>query len=492
MEDVLTQTIDYARERCEALFSEIDKLEQKDYPTKQSQKILFRFIKGANEQIRLKLDEIEKDTEIRQTLKPEELEQRVKRYCKFLPYLCNLLEYIEGSEIENTPAPLINPLRRLTRSCLPDSEVIFRSYSQLNYSYAPLTRLLREVFSDDTFSNLVQRLPNFFAVISFPKVEANYVLLHCMVAHEIGHGLYQEKNLEDDLIPLVKIDETTLDRLAKEIVESESNRQDVSGKDPLAEADVSESLRVKGLLTQGITKIIGNWVEELTADAFGVCIFGPSYFFAFINFVSAIRLLQSASFTHPSPRIRMNLMSHILNLLKPQEKDESVKSQQKHDRDTLGFENVFQGPTKRFVQKWVEVSSMQGRALYPIYDIVEKSITPIIPGICSKVMETMNGSEYTAQKYLEKTPTLRDLIVNIIPPNEVIDFKKKETTNTDVVSILNAGWEVYISHMDDFAKNYQELTYQSNKLKCDKKLNELLLKAIELNEIKTRWDEIGK
>jgi hypothetical protein len=82
--------------------------------------------------------------------------------------------------------------------------------------------------------------------------------------------------------------------------------------------------------------------------------------------------------------------------------------------------------------------------------------------------------------------------VNIIPPNEVIDFKKKETTNTDVVSILNAGWEVYISHMDDFAKNYQELTYQSNKLKCDKKLNELLLKAIELNEIKTRWDEIGK
>jgi hypothetical protein len=106
-------------------------------------------------------------------------------------------------------------------------------------------------------------------------------------------------------------------------------------------------------------------------------------------------------------------------------------------------------------------------------------------------METMNGSEYTAKEYSEKVPTLCDLIVNIIPPNEVVDFKKKETTNTDVVSILNAGWEVYLSHMDDFAKNYLKLTYQANKLKCDKELNELLLKAIELNEIKTRWDEIG-
>ena len=480
MEEVLTQTIEYARERCEALFTEIDNLEEKSYPTPQSQKILFRFIRGANEKIRLKLDEIEKDTEIRETLKPDELEQRVKRYCKFLPYLCNLLEYIEGSEIQNTPAPLINPLRRLARRCLPNSEIIFRSYSQLNYSYAPLTKLLRKVFSDDTFKGLVQGLPGFFAVISFPKVEANYVLLHCMVAHEIGHGLYQEKNLEDDLIPLVQIKDTTLDRLAREIVESESNKQDVSAEVPLKEAEVTESLRIKGVLTQAINEIIRNWVEELTSDGFGVCIFGPAYFFAFINFVSAIRLLHSTSPTHPSPRIRMELMCHLLNLKKSQEKDE---------RDTLGFQNVFKGSTKEFVQKWVKVSYMRGQAVSPISDIVEESIRPIIPSICSKVMETMNGSEYTAQKYAEKVPTLCDLIENLIPPNEEVDFEKKEIINTDVVSILNAGWDVYLSHMDDFAKNLK-LTYQVNKLKCDKKLNELLLKAIEFNEIKTRWDEI--
>lgn len=491
MQEVLTQTIDFARERCEALFREIDSLEQRSYPTPQSQETLFRFVKGANEKIRLNLDEIEKDTEIRETLKPEELEQRVKRYCKFLPYLCNLLEYVEGSEIQNTPAPFISPLRRLVRSYLPNSDIIFRSYSQLNYSYAPLTKRLREVFGDDTFKQLVHSLPDFFAVISFPKVEVNYVLLHCMVAHEIGHGLYQEKNLEDDLITRVQIKDTTLDRLAREIVESEFKKQDVSAKVPLKEAQVTESLRIKGALTQAINEIIRNWVEELTADGFGVCIFGPGYFFAFINFVSAIRLLQSASPTHPSPRIRMELMCHLLNLKKSEEEDERVKREEKDERETLGFENLFEGPTKDFVQKWVKVSSMQGQAAYPISDIAEESITPIIPAICSKVMETMSGSEYTAQKYAEKVPTLCDLIVNVIPPNEEVDFEKRETTNTDLVSILNAGWEVYLSHMENFANNL-ELTYLDEKLKCDKKLNELLLKAIELNEIKTRWDEIGK
>ena len=478
MEDILTQTIDYARERCEALFTEIDKLGQKNYPARQSQEILFRFIEGANKQIRLNLDEIEKDTEIRETLKPEELEQRVKRYCKFLPYLCNLLEYIEGSEIENTPAELIKPLRRLTKVRLPKAEVIFRSYSQLNYSYAPLTKLLREAFKDDTFSGFVQSLPNFFAVISFPKVEANNVLLHCMVAHEIGHGLYQEKNLEDTLIKLVKIDDI-LDELTKKIVESESNKQDVSGKTSVTDAYTTDSLSVKGILTDAINRIIKNWVEELAGDAFGICLFGPGYFFAFVNFVSAIKYLKSSSYTHPSPRIRMELMCHLLNLLESH----------KHGHKTLDFDSILKGPTRDFAEKWIQVLNTEGKEPHSLNDIIEEKIKPIIPKICSKVVESMNGSEYTAQKYAEKIPTLCDLIVNVIPPNEEIDFEKREATNTDVVSILNAGWEVYLSHMEDFANNL-ELTYQDEKLKCDRKLNELLLKAIELNEIKTRWNEI--
>jgi len=477
MEEVLSQTIDYARERCHALSKEIENLEQKIYPTA-SPKTLLLFIKEGNEIIRSNLDKIKKDTELYETLTSEELEQKVKRFCKFLPYLCNLLEYIEGSEVQNTPAALIRPLKRLVRHYLLNSEIIFRSYSQLNYSFAPLTERLRKVFSGEIFKSLLEGLPEFFAVVSFPKVESNYVLLHCMVGHEIGHGLYQEKNLGEVLIPLVTIDKSALDQIAKVIIETESQGQDVSGKQQLSETELGESLRVKELLTKLINKVIGNWVEELAADAFGICIFGPAYFFAFINFVSAIQLLRSSSYTHPSPSIRMKLMWHLL------------KSDQKDSADSLSFERIFEDKTKDFVQQWVKVASKEGPPLHPIYDIVEKSITPIIIcHICSKVIEGMNGSEYTIQKYQKNISTLCDLIKNLIPPNEMVDFKQKKTTSSDVVSILNAGWEVYLSFMDEFSKNF-EVVYKDNKIECDKKLNELLLKAIELSEIKTRWDEI--
>jgi hypothetical protein len=177
----------------------------------------------------------------------------------------------------------------------------------------------------------------------------------------------------------------------------------------------------------------------------------------------------------------MELMCYLLNLLKFN----------KHGHKTLDFDSILEGPTKDFAEKWIQVLNTEFDEPHSLPDIIEKKIEPIIPEICSKVIESMNGSEYTAKEYSNKTPKLGDLIVNMIPPNEEIDFDNEKTINTNVVSILNAGWEVYLSHMDDFAKNYLKLNYQDNKLKCNKKLNEILLKAVELNEIKTRWDEIG-
>ena len=488
MESVLRQTIEYARERCHALAEEIEDLEQKTYPTT-SPKLLLKFIKERNEIIRGNLDAIETDFDLFETLEPEELEQNVKRYCKFLPYLCNLLEYIEGSEIQTTPAALIRPLRRLVKRYLPESDIIFRSYPQLNYSFAPITQRLRKVFRGDSFPATFEGLPDFFAVVSFPKVESNYVLLHCMVGHEIGHGMYQTMDLEDVLKPTVKINKVMLDQLTKLIVEAESEKEEAPGKHYPSETEISESLRVKQLLTKLINKVIGNWVEELAADAFAICIFGPSYFFAFINFVATIRLLRSSSHTHPSPSTRIKLIWH---LLKSNPKD---NTDQQDDTDPLSFEKVFDRRTRGFVQQWVEAACTDGTPLHPIFDIVEKSITSeVIDRICSEVTDKMNGYKHTIQgtiqEYKKSIPILCDLIKNLIPPNEVVDFPSRTILDSEVVSILNAGWQVYLFEMDQFAANLK-VKYQDEKRKCDKKLNELLLRAIELNEIKTRWNEIS-
>jgi hypothetical protein len=42
-------------------------------------------------------------------------------------------------------------------------------------------------------------------VISVPGVEANDVLMHAILAHEAGHGIYIQKKLADKILPKVRI-----------------------------------------------------------------------------------------------------------------------------------------------------------------------------------------------------------------------------------------------------------------------------------------------
>lgn len=479
MQDTIAhRTIEYAKQRCHALSAEIENLEDKTYPSA-SPRMFLSFIKRANEVIKDYLDTIESNPDLLDPLTADELELTVKRYCKLLPYLCYLLEYIEGSEVHSTPAALIRPLRRLLRRYLPKSDILFRCYPQLNYSFLPLARQLREVFKTDVFQPCLQTLPDFFAVISFPKVESKNALLHCMVGHEIGHGLYQHKKLQDKLLP-VQIDKEALEALVSRIVSTESDGNNSSGEQHPTQTEADRFLSTKEWLTASLNKVLGNWVEELAADAFGIHIFGPAYFFAFINFVATVTLLRSSRDSHPAPNIRMRLMWHLLT-----PKDDKTGQ-------SIGFDRAFDKTLANFAEKWMQAASLGEPASGAIHQIAEKSITPSVVGrICSEVSNAIGESRYSVKKYEEDMPVLGDLIKNVIPPNEVVvDFEKQKTRNSDVVSILNAGWNVYLSEMQEFAKNLK-LAYETNKLKCDERLNKVLLKAVELNEIKTRWDEIG-
>lgn len=278
----------------------------------------------------------------------------------------------------------------------------------------------------------------------------------------------------------MQIDKETLEAFASRIVSTESDGNNSSGEQHPTQTEADRFLSAKEWLTASLNKVLGNWVEELAADAFGIHIFGPAYFFAFINFVATVTLLRSSRDSHPAPNIRMQLMWH---LLAPKD-DKSGES--------VGFDGAFDETVTNFAREWMDAASLGGAPSTVIHKIAEKSITDnVVERICAKVSDAIGESRYSVKKYEEDMPVLRDLIKNVIPPNEVVvDFEKQETRNSDVVSILNAGWNVYLSEMQEFAKNLK-LAYETNKLKCDERLNKVLLKAVELNEIKTRWDEIG-
>lgn len=487
MKHVFDQTIEFAKERCLSLDKEIKKLRVYKYPSPAAYKLL-HFIESANESISKYLEDIKTDAVILEELeelKDDELEQLAKRYCVLIPHLCSLLSVLEGA---HTPPALIHPLTRTLRKYLPRADWIFRTYPRLNYSYMAITELLKTIFKDIPIKGTVNHLSENFAVVSYPKVETSFVLLHCMIAHEIGHGLYKKEGLKNTLIPLVKIDKETKENLARIIYTAKSvekSGQVIEEQIKQFTLEIMEYVKIREKLSRLERETIPDWIEELTADAIATLIFGPAYFFAFVNFVCSINYLDSYSKSHPSPRFRMRLIADLL------------KSGVPVNEHNVSFDEVFDTTVKKRFEEWHNIAEKDVQISNPIYKTAEKSIEPILPQISDEaknlVRKTLK-SEYTPTQYEKDKDILCDLLKTVIPANEtIIDYETKKTQTIDIISILNSGWVVYLMYMPELAKNLKlDYTKGNDKLKAHEKLNELLLASLELSEIKTRWDESKK
>lgn len=108
--------ISLARQRCEALGEELQSLRTKDYASPGSNRLL-NLVAAA-------IDAIEKflqtEEQIAGTglLGGAELETRVHRAAQLIPYLHQILGYIEGSDTSCTPTPLIAQLGRFANSSI--------------------------------------------------------------------------------------------------------------------------------------------------------------------------------------------------------------------------------------------------------------------------------------------------------------------------------------------------------------------------------------
>jgi len=81
---------------------------------------------------------------------------------------------------------------------------------------------------------------------------------------------------------------------------------------------------------------------------------------------------------------------------------------------------------------------------------------------------------------------LAPFLVNVIPPGETGNLDT--SLSTDLVSIINAGWYVYICEFEQFRSKLHD-SERSKRLASALKLHQLVLKALEISEIKTAWEE---
>jgi hypothetical protein len=293
--------IQSAQDRAHAIAEEIGRVENKVYASPGSKQLL-RFVQDAAIGLQSLLED-EASVADSDLLSASELETRLDRITKLIPYLHILLGFVDGSDVHHSPGQLIRPLRRYVRSIIPASEIVVRSKAELNYSIQDIAEPLRRLSSIIPLQSS-PALPERLFVVNIPAVESGQILIHGVLAHELGHALYKKNSLAGKLLPDIKVNEDAIKVM--------SEAPQLQGPPP--------GLRLREWITEQVTSRITGWVMELSSDAIGIRLFGPALFFAEVHLMSAFKHIDQGSVSHPPNRLRVKLMIRMLKDLYPVDK----------------------------------------------------------------------------------------------------------------------------------------------------------------------------
>lgn len=456
-----------ARQRCQALHAHASKLETQLYASPGA-RVVKEFVERASRQL-LEFLDVEATNPELELLEPREREIRIHRTCKLVPFLYQVLGILGGAEINLTPAELVLPLRRSLRNILPHAEILLRSGPDLNYSILEIADDIRQFFSETPLAPVTENLPSPLYVMSIPLVEANEVLLHAILAHEAGHGIYDDKRLADQILPRIEVPKEQIAQLARTIASEQREATEQKNKTmtfPLQE------IALRDLLTQVVTGTISSWVTELTCDVLGVMIFGPAYFFAFIHLFSTLAMLDEASQSHPPPRLRVGLMCsclrHRFSLKEVDPRIDDLIGKW----EVVGREDVKQGRGEFSLA----LNSVSPRILILIEEVV-----------AAAVPETL---AYSSSQLVDDVNKILPLLKENVPAAEVVRHSHSGLEPPEMPHLLNAGWVLLLARFQEFRENLPA-QIGTDALASQKQLNKLLLKSFELAEIKRRWTEVA-
>ncbi|HYM74788.1 MAG TPA: hypothetical protein VE377_02325 [Candidatus Dormibacteraeota bacterium] len=451
--------IETAQDRAHAVIEEVQRVENRVYASPGSRNLL-SFVSDAAVKIDVLL---ENEKALTQTglLTVSQIETRLHRITKLIPLLHWMLGFVEGSEVHRSPAQLIPTLRRYAQSILPDSEIVVRSKPELNYSIQDIAKPLAELFKGTPLETSCSKLPDRLFMMSIPGVESGHILIHAVLSHELGHALYNKKEIAKELLPKIGFNENLVKGLVKMMFENQEKQ-----------GNPTPELRIRKQVTQEITGRVHGWIKELCSDAIGIRLFGPALFFAAAHLLTSLRPLDKSSETHPPLRLRTKLMIRMLK--------ELYTVERWHDE------------LQAFVRLWDEVSGEPIFSTNPYDQIALETVNDAALDLISAASDTATASLscYTSSQFTRDIKVLAPLLLSYIPPGEVGPYGQCGTAEK-LASIINSGWHVYLCDFETFKQNLHPNDART-RFSAATKLHELVLKALEISGIQVAWEEASR
>jgi len=394
-----------------------------------------------------------------------------------LDQVTELSEYVVRCADADVPWGLVYPLELFCRQLTPESRMIIYPAWRHGYTYGELMgtlyRIMRSV-RELPEGEFLPGYPRFLAVFSFPPIQGPNILQNAAWGHEIGHHLDTVFNVSAEVLKAPAFVERAGGVLTAAQVEAPRAARAPQGQfDPNYE-------RVSHLTP--IVKILGGWVAELVADIFSVHVFGPASLFAFSEIPSALAWSEP-SWSHPPSWLRIAAMLDELRY--------------------LGYDALLdaaQSTAHRAAmcaavgERLATLAQVAARgAVEPATGRFFASITGVFAGargeMASHVRGVVRDWACRAERIAGDVFELVERLDNVIPPCEVDLPGELVGRATTLAAIVNAGWFYRIwRSLDRAPRDGTEARELHAELA---RLNELVLKAIELSAAKRQLTEVG-
>jgi len=374
------------------------------------------------------------------------------------------LGHLAGSDATQIPHEIVAPFQRWVDSLKIRNTIFFRAAHLPNYELAWFDLRHLRTDLDSPSRSLISALDKInwpVLRVTVPSQALGMLPHYAVVGHELGHAV-QER---------IRVDFSSFDQELRGCQERIRNRLGSFGS--------NEQLL--------LAEILGNWINELKADAVGHYLSGPAFYFALCGYLELAGQTVGISPTHPPSDLRRRLLVEQLSVGSP------------------SFLTVFEQKTGLRITPTVNSAHVPtcptGDALF-----IElgRHYEPAVAAICAELvryLETIAPSIFReAESYIRLSvpellysPTALDfdltthleLIAELVPP---IEYRTSgRICAVGLASILNVGWAALLTGLRQMKIPKNSLGDPiSSKME---QLHELLLRAVELSEARRLWDE---
>jgi hypothetical protein len=396
------------------------------------------------------------------------VESLVRDAARLAQFAYDCLAYLGSFGSDDLPVPLVWPFQRWFEQLNLPNTTLFRADQQPNYELSPTSRHLFDSIRGKSAS-----LTDAIAAIEWPLLQVTVpskalgLIPHfSIVAHEIGHAVF----------PKISWNLTAHDSAWNDLIQRITLRLGAPQAIPSAIS-----------LTQ---KAFSNWFEEIVSDALAYFMVGPAFFFALCDFFQLSGSGHRISITHPPPELRRRLVFERTLVGGPLTFKSVIHAHTGEDLvDDFNSALLLRLPAVDQIAADLSASLDQEQAavLAELIPFCERIAGTIYEQVEIYLLANAPTTIYSPSRFDQDLKGHLAALLEAIPP---IEFGNDLNTKVpaDFASILNVGWIVLLVKL----RNLRVRPSGAGRFDSDRaeSLHSLLLKAVELSEVRRLWDSV--